>query len=181
MTEATVPELPRAARGRRRWTRWLLDLSLGVAIYLALSWWQERHLLATRARAPAFELRALSGERLALDDLRGKRVLLHFWATWCGVCRREFSALNAVHAGLGPDEVLVSIVANSEDLDAIRQTVREEALGYPVLLATDAVVRAYRVSSFPTNYFIDADGRVRDRTVGMSTRWGLAVRLGWAR
>jgi peroxiredoxin len=178
-TEATSPETP--ARPPSRLRRWALDLALVSGLYLAITGWQERHLLDDRIEAPGFSLRTLSGESVALPDFRGKRVLLHFWATWCGVCRREFGALNAVHAALDADEVLLSVVADSDDPEAVRRVVADEGIAYPVLLGTNDVVAAYRVKAFPTNYFIDANGRISDQTVGMSSRLGLSRRLGCAR
>jgi thiol-disulfide isomerase/thioredoxin len=118
---------------------------------------------------------------VSLESLRGKRVLVHLWATWCGVCRMELGALEAVHAGLGPDEALVSIVADAEDRTAVAAFVKEHGIRYPVLLGTDEVLRAFRVTAFPTNYYLDGSGAIRGATVGMSTRLSMKVRLALAR
>lgn len=166
---------------RRRALRIALEIGLVAAVYFGVSAWQGRKLLGSASPAPAFSLRSLDGEQVALEDLRGKRVLLHFWATWCGVCRQEHGALNAVQAGLGPDEVLLSVVADSEDPASVRRYAAEAGIRYPVLLADAKVVRDYRVGAFPTNYFISRDGRITGHTVGMSTRFGMNARLGCAR
>ena len=60
---------------------------------------------------------------------------------------------------------------------AVRGFAREHDLTYPILLGTDEVRRAYRVRSFPTNYYVSGDGSVRTSTVGLSTRLGMALRL----
>jgi peroxiredoxin len=157
--------------------RGLLEVSLFVAFYLAVSAWQERNLLSLRTHAPSFELESLDGTHVSTDSLRGKRVLLHFWATWCGVCRREFGSLDAVHQGLASDEAIVSIVADSDDPDAVRRFVKEQHIEYPVLLGTSEVLHAFHVGAFPTNYFLDEHGRITGRTVGMSTRLAMRARL----
>lgn len=168
---------------RRRWLSWLLQAGVVVLIYVAASTWRTHSLLPTNGsvEAPPLELKTLDGKAFDLAELKGKRVQLHFWATWCAVCRQEFGALNAVHDDLDSDEAMVSIVADGEDPAAIAQFVRENDIRYPVLLGNGDAVRAYRIEAFPTNYYLDAQGRIRGTDVGMSTRWGMSKRLGCAR
>jgi nifR3 family TIM-barrel protein len=163
------PDAPRPPR-RSVVRRWVLEAVVVLSVYAAVSAWQERHLLETAKLAPDFALPSLGGDEVTLASLRGKRVLVHFWATWCGVCRREFGALNAVQRGLSPDEALISIVADSDDPEEVRRFVAEHHIEYPVLLADARVLRAFRIEGFPTNYFIDAKGRVAGHTIGMATR-----------
>lgn len=160
---------------------WALQAALLVAVVWAVSAWQTRSHLGSRALAPDFALRDLDGKQVRLADLRGKRVLLHFWATWCGVCKLEPDALNAVHDRLGPDEVLLGVVADSDEPAEVRRFVEEHGVRYPVLLADDAVLAAYRVGAFPTNYFIAPDGTISASTVGLTTRFGMWARMAWAR
>lgn len=181
-TEAT--DAPRSSRPppRPRRLRWLVELGLVALVYFAITGWRERHLLTAHATAaPAFSLMDLDGHRVRLADLRGKSVMVEFWATWCGVCREEFGAMNAVQRSLSPDQRFYAIVADADDPARIRRFVAEHHIEYPVLLGTDAVLRAYRVSVFPTTYFIGPDGKVAGHTTGMSTRWGLETRLGCAK
>jgi len=177
-----VPDDSSKPRGAlRTLLGWSGQAALVLAAYFAITAWQERGLLEAESTAPPFVLKTLAGEPANLEAFRGKRVLLHFWATWCGVCRQEFDALNAVSGSLDNDEILLSIVSDAEDPAALARFVRAEGLSYPVLLGTETTLRDYNVHAFPTNYFLDATGRVRDHTVGLSTRWGLSARLGWAR
>ncbi len=155
------------------------DVAVLVAVLIAVTLWQRRGLLGAGEPAPPLRLAALDGQVVDLADLRGKTVLLHFWATWCGVCRQEHGALAALDAERGPDEVLLTIAAD-DDPEVVRRYVAEEGLTYPVLLADRATLAAYKVSKFPTNYFVGPDGDLRARDVGMSTRWGLRARLGCA-
>lgn len=175
-------EQGRPPRRRRRLRRWAFDIALFAGLYLAITTWRERGLLSgNHTPAPAFTLENLQGQPVSLRALRGKSVLVHFWATWCGVCRQEFGTLDAVAAGLDNNEALVAIVADSRDPDRVRRFVAEHHIHYPVLLGTPSVLRAYHVKVFPTTYFIGPDGSVRGHTIGMSTRWGLSARLGCAR
>jgi peroxiredoxin len=171
---------PRKRRTRLR--RWAFDIALFLGLYLAITTWRERSLLSSGATpAPGFSLDNLEGQPVSLRSLKGKSVLVHFWATWCGVCRQEFGTLDAVQRGLDKNQALIAIVADSGKPDQVRRFVAEHHIHYPVLLGTPAVLRAYHVTVFPTTYFIGPDGKVRGHTIGMSTRWGMSARLGCAR
>jgi peroxiredoxin len=166
---------------QRKWLKGVAQVALLIAIFVAISLWQTRRHLGGRAPAPEFALQKLDGGEVRLSELRGKRVLVHFWATWCGVCKLEPGALNAVHAGLGPDEVLLSVVANPEDEAEVRAFVASHGIRYPVLFADGRVLRDYRVDAFPTNYFVRPDGTISSSTVGLTTRFGIQARMSWAR
>ncbi len=173
-------ERPRRRRSRLR--RWAFDIALFLGLYLAITAWRERGLLSSgTTAAPDFALRDLDGHTVSLQSLRGKSVLVHFWATWCGVCRQEFGALDAVQSGLDDNQALVAVVADSGEPDRVRRFVAEHHIHYPVLLGTPAMLRAYHVTVFPTTYFIGPEGKVRGHTIGLSTRWGMSARLGCAR
>lgn len=166
----------------RRALRVVGQLLLAFGVFFAVSHWQTRRLLPPgETPAPDFTLTTLQGEPVRLSDFRGKTVLLHFWATWCGVCRQEVGALNSLADSLDDDQVLVTIVADGDDRAAVERFVAERGVRYPVLLGNDELVAAYRVSMFPTNYFVDPSGRIAGSTVGMSTRWMLRTRMGCAR
>ena len=168
-----------APRPRRRWLRFVFEATIVVGAFAAVSAWQTRGL-ATEGPAPALALQSLDGRIVRLEDLRDKTLLLHFWATWCGVCRVEISSLNALYDRLDRDEVLLSVVADADDVDAVRRFVAERGIRYPVLLATREVLERYHVDVFPTNYFIAPGGTIRSSTVGMSTRLSLATRMSCA-
>ncbi|HVW28231.1 MAG TPA: TlpA disulfide reductase family protein [Polyangiaceae bacterium] len=158
--------------------RWLVEIGVVVGLYLALTAYQERHLLGTHSAAPSFDLVTLDGARVSLESLRGKRVALHFWAMWCGVCRREEGALNAVEKTLDRDEAVYAVVADSDDVEKVRDYVAREHIDYPVLLGNGDVLAAYHVEAFPTTYYLDGTGRIGSHTVGMATRYSIRARLG---
>ena len=152
------------------------QLALVVGLIVGISASQTRHHLG-REPAPDFTLRDLAGSSVSLSQQRGKKVLLHFFATWCGVCRAELPSLRGLSQNLGPNEALLAIVEDSDDIEAVRRFAREHELSYPILLGTKEILRAYRVGSFPTNYYVNGDGSVQASTVGLSTRLGMAFRL----
>jgi thiol-disulfide isomerase/thioredoxin len=156
--------------------RWAGQLTLVVGLVVGVSAYQTRHHLG-RELAPEINLRDLTGNSRSLSQLRGKKVLIHFFATWCGVCRAELPSLRGLSQNLGPNEMLLAIVEDSDDVEAVRRFAREHELSYPILLGTREILRAYRVSSFPTNYYVNGDGTIQGSTVGLSTRLGMAFRL----
>jgi thiol-disulfide isomerase/thioredoxin len=161
----------------RRVRRQLLEIGLVVLLFFGIGAWQKRHLLASDVPAPAFRLSALDGREVSLDDLRGKAVLLHFWATWCGVCKMEQAGLNALERQLPSNTTLITVVADADDRSRIKRYVQEHGIHYPVLLADEQTLARFRVSAFPTNYYLDDGGKIRQATVGMSSRVSMWIRL----
>ena len=119
--------------------------------------------------APNFSLKALDGSSQTLRGLRGKVVILNFWATWCPPCRIEIPVLMRLQTRYGADRVAVIGVAMDEEGTAVvAPFVRRErfvlngamaALNYPVLIGTDAVGNAYHVDSLPMTVLVDRSGR----------------------
>jgi len=181
--ESADPD-PSAKPARRRWTwqriaRVSLEILVVVALFVAIGFWQARDLLPGGEPAPPFSLVTLDGEILTAESLRGRTVVLHFWATWCGVCRREFGALNAVHRRLGDDAILLAIADDANE-EALRRFVQEHRLEYPIAIARPETLEAFHVSVYPTTYYVAPDGRVITRDVGMTSRYGMRARIWWA-
>src|SRR5262245_58826737 len=107
---------------RNRRVRALLQVLGLIALWLAISAFQtRRHAGHDGAPPPAFSLVDLSGRDVSLADYRHKKVVLHFFATWCGVCKAELPSVRAVQRGLGEDEVLLGIAADSDDPETLRR------------------------------------------------------------
>jgi peroxiredoxin len=167
----------------RRWVSALLHVAALLGAWLAIGAYQtRRHLASDAAPAPAFELQSLDGRRVSLEEFRGRRVLVHFFATWCGVCKLELPSLRSLHSGLEGegDAVLLAVVEDSDDIEAVRRFAREHELRYPILLGTAPVIAAYRVGAYPTNYYLRPDGSISSSSVGLSTRLGMSARLALA-
>jgi peroxiredoxin len=163
---------------RHRRTSAALQILALIALWFAVSAYQtRRHVGHGGTNAPAFTLVDLSGKQVSLEAFRHKKVVLHFFATWCGVCKAELPSVRALVRGLDDDEVLVGIAADSDDREALRRFAREHELEYPILLGTDAVLRAYGVDRYPTNYYVNGDGSVSSSSVGLSTLLGMKARL----
>jgi peroxiredoxin len=172
---ATLPDPPTRSK-RRRLLRWCAEGAIALGIFVALGQWQTRTLLTNGAVAPDFVGRTLDGTEVRLSDHVGERIFLHFWATWCGVCRQEFGMLNRLQQELPPGTRIIA-VSSDEELGALQGFATAHGLNYPIWLASQEVMRAYQVHALPTNYFIDASGQVASSTVGMSSAWAVRARL----
>ncbi|MGH2626945.1 MAG: TlpA family protein disulfide reductase [Anaerolineales bacterium] len=119
---------------------------------------------AVGAPAPDFGLRTLVGDSVRLSALRGRPVLVNFWASWCDPCRSEMPEIAAAYArhretGL---EVLAVNLRDQERERDVRRFVAELALPFPVLLDDKGRTRRrYRLGAIPTSVFIDTAGVIR--------------------
>jgi len=111
-------------------------------------------------QAPAFALRAVgTGQTVDLESLRGKPVIVNFWATWCGPCFEEHPTLVANARNL-PNVQFVGIVFNDTD-DKIMRFLAERGSAYPTLLdANGKTAIAYGVGGVPETFFINPAGKI---------------------
>ena len=117
--------------------------------------------------ASDFVLQGLNGERVSLSSLSGTPVFLNFWATWCGPCKMEMPDMESLQKSLG-DKVRILGINQGESQAKVEAFVRK--YGYTWTFLTDTAKKVgeqYRISGYPTSVFIDADGRITGRRVGM--------------
>ncbi|MFK9093725.1 redoxin domain-containing protein [Bacillus salipaludis] len=117
------------------------------------------------AKAPDFELKTLTGETVKLSDLKGKKVMLNFWATWCGPCKAEMPEMEQFSKQIGDDTVILAVNIDPQ-LD-VQGFVDEYKLTFPILLdAEDKVNETYQIMAIPTTYFIDSKGIIQNKFPG---------------
>jgi cytochrome c biogenesis protein CcmG/thiol:disulfide interchange protein DsbE len=115
--------------------------------------------------APGFTLRGLDGEIVTLEQLRGKPVVLNFWATWCGPCKVEMPSFNRFAAN-HPELHVIGIVADGP-VPKVQHFIDNAGMTYPILIGDRAVFTEYGVDTYPTTVFLDADGRVVSAHTGL--------------
>lgn len=168
-----------------------LAVAAAIAVFLLLQLALTAHVVLGSAResvadgspaarvgapAPPFELAALDGEPVSLDQFSGQAVLINFWATWCGPCRAETAVKNRLAESFSGRAVVlgVNLTGSETGIAAVRSFVREWGVSYPVLLdTTGAVASNYLVRGTPTTVVLSSDGRVHSRHFGaLSYAWG---------
>ena len=117
--------------------------------------------------APDFSYTTADGVTHKLSDLRGKKVLLNFWATWCGPCRSEMPDIQQA-IGEGGDTVAVLGVNKAEDAQVIGPFAQELKVTFPLVANREGDIAArYAAQLLPTSYFINTDGTIGLRKTGL--------------
>jgi peroxiredoxin len=148
--------------------RIFLVSTLVITLILGCTSKEEKSELASSS-APGFALKDLKGNTLRLENLKGKVVLLNFFATWCAPCREEipdFVRLYKKYKDQGFE--IVGISLDMEGVSLLTPFARQYGINYPILLGTREVVVAYGgIKGIPTSFFVDRNGIVAEHFVGM--------------
>jgi len=122
--------------------------------------------------APDFELATLDGKNIKLSDLRGKAVLLNFWATYCGPCKIEMPWFVELQKEYGPQGFqIIGVAMDDASTEDIAKFAKDMGVNYPILLGKDSVADSYGgVAVLPTTFFVDRDGKVIAREFGLQSR-----------
>ena len=125
-------------------------------------------VLKEKPPAPDFTLVDKNGKNVTLSSLRGKVVLLNFWATWCPPCRAEMPSMEKLYQSLRSRTDFVMLAVDSQEpLSTVTPFLEKYGYSFPILLDTTGEVGSmYSVTGIPTSYLIDAQGRVLAGKVG---------------
>jgi len=153
--------------------KWLSTVIIFVVIFVAANIWSTRH--HPDGIAPAFSIQDLQGKthRINFKDQK-KPVLLHFFATWCPICKLENNTLNS----LSKDFDLVVIVMQSGEASEIKQYQQQHQLKMTLYNdQTGRVSKLYKVNGVPTSFIINSQGIITSSTIGYASELGLRFRL----
>lgn len=120
--------------------------------------------------APDVQFTKLDGAPFKLNDLKGRVVLLNFWATWCIPCRSEIPSLSAMQKDLDSRGLSIIGVSYDDTADLIQQFQKDIPQSYQIVLGGRDVGSQLPASPLPTTYIIDRQGRIRDKMIGERTR-----------
>ena len=122
---------------------------------------------ASRTAPPHFSGSTIDTRGVSMRDLRGKVVLMNFWASWCAECRPEMPVLERLHRELAPQGFAVIGVNAREESEAVRRYARELGLTFPLVLDPDGKIKAlYGVVGIPTTFLVGRDGRAVAFAIG---------------
>ena len=116
---------------------------------------------------PQLALKDLAGNTVSLAELKGKVVLVNFWATWCAPCIHEMPSMQALRDKLGASGFDVLAVNYQEGAPRINDFLKKRPLKLTIIRDTDGKARtAWGVKVFPTSFIVDAEGRIRYSVLG---------------
>jgi len=119
--------------------------------------------------APDFTLKTFDGQEIILSQLKGKVVLLDFWATWCAPCRESIPHLIHLYKNYRESGFeLVGMNVDRGDAEVVRRYIESMDIPYPIVTTPEEVVRAYRVTGIPATFLIDKEGKIRERITGFN-------------
>lgn len=152
---------------RRRLLAWLAWLTSGGAGGARAQPSASLQPWTGAAAAPPLALPRLDGPPLGLDTLRGRVVLVNFWATWCEPCIEEMPSMDALHRRLAAAPFEILAVNYMEGEPRIRGFLARTPVGFPILRDSDgAVARRWQARVFPSSFVVDAAGRLRLHVTG---------------
>jgi peroxiredoxin len=145
----------------------IFTLLLGWILYQRIPMYQTSNRMEGRP-APDFSLRSLDGQTYRLSELRGKVVVLNFWATWCLPCRVEIPLLKSLHSELEKDGLLI-LGLTQEPVEQVASFVQENGMNYPVILDDRSeAADAYGIMGYPTVVVVNRDGKIHSYTTGLN-------------
>lgn len=114
-----------------------------------------------------FELPGIDGQAQRLAELRGRPLLVNFWAVWCGPCREEMPALERAYPRLAERGIGLLAVHVGPSLEQARRYAVQHGLSFPIAVDRDMALADWRVRGLPATYLLDAEGRILASAVGI--------------
>jgi peroxiredoxin len=156
----------------RRLTGWLVQIVVLLIAVFLIHLWQIRDL--AEGAAPPLSGKTLKGEWFDLEKQTEWPLLIHYWATWCPVCKLETGGI----ASLSEDFPVVTVAMGSGSEADVARFLDEHHYHLPVINDPDGLLAAgWAVKGVPTSYIIDQDGRIRFSSVGYTLPMTLRIRL----
>lgn len=172
-TENTENKEEPKVRKKNKVLGWLFDALLVIAIFVAIQVWMQKGM----ADGDALDFKAVTttGESIALSDYKGKSLMLHFWASWCHYCNFEQSSITDINK----DTPVLTVAFQSGNGMEVSQFMQEKGISSWVVIADEdgAIAKSYGVSAVPATFIIDGKGKIRFKTAGFTSKWGLKLRL----
>jgi len=155
--------------------RWLIEITLILLVIIVVRLWMQRDIVT--GTAPNISAVMLNGQAFDLYKNKSRPILVHFWATWCPVCKLEQS--NIEH--IARDKTVITIAMQSGDNKELQAFMRKENLSFNVINDESGVLsRLYNVKGVPVSFIINKENKIDFVEVGYTTEMGIRLRLWWA-
>ena len=155
-----------------KWFRVLVQILIFILLAVAVRVYTQRDVVS--GQAPSIVGKLLNGKQISLEDYKGAPVLVHFWASWCGVCGYEQDNIESI----AKDYPVISVAMNSGTMQQVGGFMAQEGLSFPVINDPDGVIaQRYGVKAVPISFIVDGQGGIRFVETGYTTEFGLRSRL----
>ncbi|HKT78981.1 MAG TPA: TlpA disulfide reductase family protein [Vicinamibacterales bacterium] len=117
---------------------------------------------------PAFVMTDLEGRRIASTDLRGKVVLVNFWATWCPPCRQEIPDLIKLQNKYKDKLIVIGVSEDEIPVADVKKFVTEQGMNYPIVMTNPELRKIFKgIAALPTTFILDTDGHLAQKHIGI--------------
>jgi thiol-disulfide isomerase/thioredoxin len=155
--------------------RWIAELTLILIVLFAVRFWIQRDVVS--GTAPNISAFTLGGEYFDLYQSKSRPIMIHFWATWCSVCKLEQSNIE----NIAKDYPVITIAMQSGNNHELNQFMLTEKLSFAVINdVSDGLSHDYNIKGVPVSFIINKENRIEFVEVGYTTELGLRMRLWWA-
>ncbi|MCW8901059.1 MAG: protein disulfide oxidoreductase [Gammaproteobacteria bacterium] len=159
----------------KKYYRWVVEITLILIVLSAIRFWMQRDIVS--GIAPDISADILSGQRFELYQSKDRPVLIHFWASWCPVCKLEESSIENV----AQDHPVITIAMQSGDNEELKKYMQEEKLTFKVINdESGQLSQMYKIKGVPVSFVVNKDNEIEFVEVGYTTELGLRMRLWWA-
>lgn len=161
---------------KRKRTILIIEIGLIIVVYLVARAYSQRHLVS--GIAPPIEAISLNGNMISLSSgMKDKPVLVHFWASWCPVCKLEQDSIQAI----SQDYPVISVAMHSGDKQQVTAHMQENKLSFPTIVDEDGELASqFGVRGVPTSFIVSPGQKIMFKEVGYTTETGLRARLWFA-
>lgn len=158
-----------------KYYRWIVEVTLILIVISAVRFWVQRDAIS--GPAPDITAFTLSGQHFELSKDKNRPLLLHFWATWCPVCKLEQENIE----NLSKDYRVVTVAMQSGDDNELKTFMKKEKLSFNVINDESGILsHTYQIKGVPVSIVINKENDIEFTEVGYTTELGLRLRLWWA-
>jgi thiol-disulfide isomerase/thioredoxin len=157
---------------KHRATKLALEIGIFILLYLGVRTYMQWHLVS--GPLPPIQSVTLSGKPFDSLQARKKPLLVHFWASWCPICRVEQNSIESI----SHDYPIISIAMNSGDAIEVRHFLQQQGLDFPVINDPEGeLAKQFGVTGVPVSFVVNDRNQIRFVERGYTTEWGLRLRL----
>lgn len=120
-------------------------------------------------KAPDFKLKQLDGKPLRLSNLKGKAVLINFWATYCPPCVKEIPMFQALYNEYKKQDFIIIGISIDRTAEIASRFIKKMGVTYPIVMATKKTVKEYKVRGLPTTFLVNRSGEIIQQYIGLLT------------